>query len=243
MNKKNKFTTFEYPIKNHEKYLEYEKKIEQKTNCSNFLLHKTNLEDLFELNEYEYFLAYCFTLLRKWIHLNERYTDEYIVNLDNIIKNNKLKNKLGSYELEYLNHIKAVVFAKKRNLKRLIVDFPLDKVKLNNRIFKRTESVFFNFNFAEVYEVNQKEKKSLIKDCEIYLSNFRIIINQISHILSIHYSNIHSYKLQNGLLRINVSIKNDEKIINKTYLLSCYDNYVLYVSFERMLQIWTKKYQ
>lgn len=237
---------FVYKVSDENEYDLFIKKLSTKINLENFLFEKHKLENLFEINTYEYFLSFCFKSLKKWIKLNERYTNEYVIELENIINRIKLKNKLGSYELEYLNHFKAVIFAKNRNLKKLIVDFPLGKIKSNKRnlwnIFNEYESVFFNFSNGSIFEKKDGKNLYLVKDCEIYLSNCRIIINGVSYTFSIYYNHISSYKLEDGYLKIITKPKKCESIL-KTFYINSYDNYVLYVSLERMLQMWTKWYQ
>lgn len=219
--------------KEFQKYLKYKNKFNKNFKVNILYIRQNKLIDYFELKEYKFFMIYCFEKIKEWIFFNEAYTEEYINKLQKILNNFKLTNKLNSYENEYINHIKAVVFNKKRNLKQLVTDFPL----LNKK-----EIVCFNFNDASLLKKdgnNNFYKK--INKCEIYLSDSRIIINHPSYIHSIHFKYIYSYKMENDLFKLD--IYNQHEIDSMTHLyFDTTDNYVLYVSFERIFNQFLKEF-
>lgn len=215
-----------------QKYLEYKNKLlENDFNIDVFYITQNKLIEYFELKEHKFFVIYCLEKIKKWIYFNEAYTEEYINKLQKILHNFKLTNKLNSYETEYINHVKAVVFNKKRNLKQLVTDFQL---------INKKEIVCFNFSDSAILkkdENNNYYKK--INKCEIYISNSRIIINHPSYIYSIHFKYIFNYRLEDDLFRLDIYNEHENDSMNHLYFDSN-DNYVLYVSFERIFNQYTK---
>ncbi|MDE6893802.1 MAG: hypothetical protein K2J02_00305 [Malacoplasma sp.] len=206
-------------------YYQYKKEISHQIKIETFYISTSSLLNFFSLNTHKFFVILCFEKVKEWIFWNEAYTEKFINKLELILKNFHLLNKLNSYEIEYINHLKAVVFNKKRNLKQLVTDFPfLDKKEL----------VCYNFTDVIVYKLNDNNELSkYISNCDIYLSNKRLIINLPSYVYSIHFNGIYSYKIENNLFRLDVFNRFCSDLLNKFYF-DTDDNYVLYVSFQRV---------
>lgn len=213
-----------------EDYNKYKEKINDQVNISSKFISESKLLELFDLKTYKFFLVLCFEKVKDWINKNEVYTEEYINKLKEILHNFRLDNKLTSYEEEYLNHFNAVVFNKKRNLKQLITDFPSEK----------NELTCFSFSEAKIYKKNEKnELIEKIGKCEIYISSIRVIINLPSYIYSLYFKDVFSYKLENNLFRLDILNYHSKNFLNHFYF-DTSDNYVLYVSFQRVFNQFLK---
>lgn len=230
------FKAFNTYYKNLKDFDIYKDWMDQKFINKDFLFDIKDIYLYFDAHNVDYYVYYCFQKLRDWIKKNERYTSEFINNLEQLIKKLGIKNKLGSNELQYLNHLKAVVFSKKRNLKNLIVDFGLENFNIskNNKKYIN-EQVYFNFDSSNIVEQDSTKKSS----CQIYFSNHRIIICKNSYVMSIYFKDIHKYRLSGDYIEIVVNIN---PLGNKIFKINSDDIYVMYVSLERMLNYWTKKY-
>lgn len=239
---KKAFNQYFKQLNDFQKYKDF---IDSKFIGKDFLKTKKNIYKLFDTHTVDYYVYYCFLKIREWIVDNEQYTEDYILNLEKLISKHKIKNKLGSWEIAYINHFKAVIFNKKRNLKRLIADFPLEEYKIKkNSLFntKINESVYFSFENSFFGETNKETltKPSLNNDCEIHISNFRIIINKISYVVPIYFKFVETFKMEDGVFKLVINNTNNQ---TKIIYLTTYDNYVLYVSFQRIYQLWSKNFQ
>ena len=108
------------------------------------------------------------------------------------------------------------MFAKNRNIKNLIVDFPLlDK-----------EEVWYHYDLDFFYQkINDKYLK-LQEKANIYLSNQRIIIAKGNEYQSIFIDQIKNVKLTTNMLEITTTYSE--------FLLLTPDVFTLYVSVERI---------
>lgn len=79
----------------------------------------------YNINFEDEYLAYRFSILKKWIELNQNYDQTFVTNVYEIIAILCLENELTTQELNYINEFRSVTFAKNRNIKNLIVDFKL----------------------------------------------------------------------------------------------------------------------
>lgn len=211
-------------------YLDYKKSIENDFNITAKFISESRLLEFFNLKTYKFFLVFCFEKVKEWINRNEVYTEDYINKLEKILYNLRIYNKLTSHETEYLNHFNAVIFSKKRNLKQLITDFPSEK----------NELTCFSFSDSKVFKKgNNKEIVKKIEKCEIYISNIRIIINLPSYIYSLYFKDIFSYKLENDLFRVDILNYHSPNLLSHFYF-DTNDNYVLYVSFQRVFNQFRK---
>ncbi|WP_412032191.1 hypothetical protein [Malacoplasma muris] len=182
-----------------------------------------DIKKYFSSKTYKYFYVYCFDIVRQWINTNELYTEDYIVKLEFILKKLNLLNSLNSLEIEYINHFKSIIFAKKRNLKELIVDFPL----LNLNDYRWKEKAYFHFERSTISIVNCTSCEIIINKCNIYLTNYRIVCSSNIDYLSFYIKDIESYKL--GLSGFEIFYN------NKKYIIEVNDKYELFVSYERII--------
>lgn len=202
----NKYLKFLHNLDNHFLNISIEK------------ISKRKINKLIADYDEECTLSFRFELLRNWISLNEMYTKDYVNSLDEIIKKLSLKNLLTSLENEYINHYNGVVFAKIRNLKQLIIDFPLNSKK---------EIVYYKYENSSLID-NSNNDSIITSDAECFLSNERIIFLKDFNVYSIFYNQIVDYKITNFGVLINLN--------EKKYLLRSEDWYILYVSIERLFK-------
>lgn len=228
---------FSFRVENNSSYSIYREKNNKLIDIENIKkINKKQLIEMVDIKNIDFYVSFWFEKIVLWIKKNEKYTYKFINDLESIIKKLQLKNKIGSYEQEYINHIKAVVFMKKRNLKKLIVDFPLesfDSKKIGFFNKKVNELVFYNFSKCDF--LNEKNKK-ILNESELYISNHRLIFSGHYQVFSIYFNQINNYKLINHKLVIWIKNNNNQLTINS------YDNYVLFVSIERMMNYWKKNY-
>lgn len=219
---RNRFNVNELFIRpsNDSNYLYFEKIISPKLNLNNIeSIRRHQIKKMFSIKNEHNFLLYRFNLLHKWLKLNERYDAKFIFRLDNLLTNLYLNEYLNSYEQEYLIHVRAIVFAKTRNFKNLIVDFP--KIDVN-------EQVFYKYEAVSLFSLNDKQKQTILNQGEFYISNQRIIIIKDLKIFSFLITEIVSFKLDSNGIVI--------KTANGHFLINNFDFYVIYVSIERMLK-------
>ncbi|VEU62361.1 Uncharacterised protein [Mycoplasmopsis fermentans] len=74
-------------IKNVNKYNEYVQKVKDKFNLKTIEKKYFNPKKFIQIREFDFYLAYSFSLIKQWINQNEIYTDKYIRTLEKIIKN------------------------------------------------------------------------------------------------------------------------------------------------------------
>lgn len=180
-----------------------------------------NIKKYFKLENYNHFICYCFQFIKEWINKNEIYTESYIEKLEKLIKKLHLSTLLNAFEEEYIYHFKSVVFAKKRNLKKLIVDFPLEE--FSNVAWDKEEAVYYHFVDSQLID---EKNNLLINDCNIYLSTNRIICSLPSSFYSFNLNEINIYK--KGKKYFDFIYK------DKKYYINAIDNYEFYVSFQRI---------
>lgn len=217
----NKFKPFYREPKNINNYNFYLNLLTNKLSFKKINSIFFNIKKYFELKNYDNFVCYCFDFVREWINNNEMYTENYIENLEKIIKKLNLINKLNAFEEEYIYHFKSVIFAKKRNLKKLIVDFPLEE--FSSVMWNKEEAVYYHFVDSQLIDENNN---ILINDCNIYLSTNRIVCSLTSSFYSFNLNEIEVYK--KGKKYFDFFYK------NKKYYINAIDNYEFYVSFQRI---------
>lgn len=216
---------FERTPKDIKSYLKYFNDIKFKFNKSVFKMLYVNLHNFFTWKNYDNFITYSFFLLKEWINNNEIYNEHYIDHLEKNIKKLNLENLLTSREEEYINHFKSVIFNKKRNLKDLIVDFPLQiDGKTNN-----FEKNYFHFEKATLYDCDASDSNNYFFAGQIYLSTIRIVFTTTFYVISLYYHNIHHYKIANSYFEFTY--------MDRKYRIKTFDSYVFYVSFERAKNI------
>lgn len=147
-------------------------------------IKKSRILSLYEPKYEKDFLAYRFDLLNQWMIQNRDYTKEYVVALDEMIDKLYLSNELNSFEQQYIKNIQAIVFAKNRNLKQLIVDFSINK----------NEWVFYRYELTSFTQLSNRKLTQKICHPELYITTQRIIISKEIDIISIYYNTIKQYQ-------------------------------------------------
>ncbi|XQP55779.1 MAG: hypothetical protein ACOQNY_00045 [Mycoplasmoidaceae bacterium] len=176
---------------NYEK--DYLPKVIKVVNMTNLdTIKKQKVLSLYKSSQEKDFLAFRFDLLTQWMKNNKEYTKEYIVELDDMIDKLFLANELNSYEQQYLKNVQAIVFAKIRNLKQLIVDFSVNK----------NELVFYRYDLDAFKLVNDKGLIQLINKPDLYITTQRIIVSKDIDIISLYYDQIKNYHYSRGKLII-----------------------------------------
>ena len=175
--------------------------------------------DLYSQEYKNDFLAYRFDLLNEWIKQNNNYSKEFIVALVDMIDRLVLFNELNSYEQQFIKNTQAVVFAKSRNLKQLIVDFSVNK----------NELVFYRYPIDSFRQVDKKGLVQKINEPEIYFTTQRIIIAKQLDIISLTYDQIKEYKYIKG--KFSLGLANGKKC----YIVSD-NNRALYESLQRVIK-------
>jgi len=201
--------------------------IKNQLNIDNLMnVNKKQIKKLFNINYQEEFLRYRFELLKHWIKSNERYTNKYIHELQYLIDILFLNNELSCYEEEYINHFNGIQFAKERNLKNLIVDFPKNDKK---------EEAYYKYTHVTFYQLNDNNEIIKIADNgEFYITTQRIIYFKNLQVYSINIDNLKDYKITNRGLMIST--------LDTIFYFKSYDSYVLYVSLERILKYINKNF-
>lgn len=178
------------------------------------------IKKLFNIKNFEYFLTYRFEVLNDWIRKNEVYTSFYVRRLEEVINKLHLVSEFNSYENEYIDRIKSLAFAKSRNLKNLITDFPLED----------GESVYYKYSNSNMYKYFSNNLEIMSDNGECYITSTRIILLKNIELFSIYFNQVENYLFtKHGLIFI---LKN-----GTSYLINTLDNYVLYVSLERVLKL------
>lgn len=216
------------------KYIEYVNNVKNKFNINKIKRKFFNPKKFIDINHFDFYISYSFSLVKKWIDKNEIYSDKYIRTLETLIKKLNLTNHLNSLEKEYIIHFKSIMFAKKRNLKKLIVDFPLEgdiDVEKKFFVFKKIrvlneENAFYNFENCNFLKLNNNGKiKSIVENTSIYLTDRRIIVHDNLSFFSFRYNEISSYKI--GITYFEFEYKNNK------YFIKTQDKYEFFISYER----------
>ncbi|WPL37770.1 hypothetical protein [Malacoplasma iowae] len=221
-------------IKNVNKYNEYVQKVKDKFNLKTIEKKYFNPKKFIQIREFDFYLDYSFSLIKQWINQNEIYTDKYIRTLEKIIKKLHLNKHLNSLEKEYIIHFRSIMFAKKRNLKKLIVDFPLERdidIEKKFFIFKKIhvlneENAYYNFDNCSFLKLsNNNKKENIVNNTSIYLTDRRMVIHDNLNFFSFRYDEIDSYKI--GILYFEFNYKNNK------YFVKTENKYEFFISYER----------
>lgn len=216
------------------KYNEYIEKVKNKFNINKVVKKHFNPKRFIEIREFEYYIAYSFSLIKEWINQNEIYTDKYIRTLEKLIKKMYLENHLNTLEKEYIIHFRSIMFAKKRNLKKLIVDFPLERdidIEKKFFIFKKIhvlneENAYYNFDNCSFLKKNKDDKiQNIVDNTFVYLTDRRMVIHDNLNFFSFRYNEIDSYKI--GISYFEFTYKNNK------YFIKSEDKYEFFISYER----------
>ncbi|VEU62362.1 Uncharacterised protein [Mycoplasmopsis fermentans] len=126
------------------------------------------------------------------------------------------------------------MFAKKRNLKKLIVDFPLERdidIEKKFFIFKKIhvlneENAYYNFDNCSFLKLsNNNKKENIVNNTSIYLTDRRMVIHDNLNFFSFRYDEIDSYKI--GILYFEFNYKNNK------YFVKTENKYEFFISYER----------
>lgn len=201
----------------YEKYLSF---IKDKLNVNNLdSLTKKQVMSLCHFGQTKNFLAYRFDVLNQWMKKNERYVKTYPDQLEETINKLCLYNEFNSFEKQYLIDVNAVVFAKIRNLKQLIVDFSI----------RPKELVFYRYGINQFNEIKKGKQIEILSSCDFYITTERLIISKQIDIISIDYSQISNYQVRPNGIILNLNNK-------RKYVIKCDNVSVIYVSLERVLK-------
>ncbi|GAA5414441.1 hypothetical protein [Ureaplasma ceti] len=162
------------------------------------------------------YLAYRFYVLRQWIKKNAFYNNHFVNTLQELLSILGLDAELTTREQQYIEHYKAVVFAKNRNIKNLIVDF-----QVNDK-----EEVWYRYDIEFLYQKIETKYVNLTKKSGIYFTNQRLIIDKGNDYISIYYKQLDEVKLHNNMLLIRAN--------NLNLVVISSEMHTMYVSLERI---------
>lgn len=214
-----------YELDDINKYFNYLKKTNPNFSYKKVTSLFFNLKKYFTVKSYKYFYIYCFDWISQWINDNEMYTEDYIVKLELLLKKLNLLNCLNSLEIEYINHFKSIIFAKKRNLKQLIVDFLL----IDNLKYEKKERAYYQFENSSLFLKKNNNNELVMKGCNAYITNYRLVFSGNLDYLGFSIDKIQSYKL--GIYGFEFVYN------NQTYWIKNSDKYEFFVSYERMINL------
>lgn len=178
----------------------------------------------YNINFEDEYLAYRFSILKKWIELNQNYDQTFVTNVYEIIAILGLENELTTQELNYINEFRSVTFAKNRNIKNLIVDFKL----------LPKEEIWYTYEIIGLVELENDVQNIISKNTQVYLSSQRMIVAKQGNItLSLDYNQIKTLRPSLNKLKIETT--------KKTYFIIASEITTLYVSFERVGRLIRKK--
>jgi hypothetical protein len=201
-------------------YINYKLRIEHHFHFRNLLnVPRPKFKKMFEIRQEQHYLRYRFELLKHWIRENEFYSEGYINHLDKLIHKMFLTNELNAYEQEYIKHYHGVVFAKTRNLKSLIVDFPLQK----------NEIPYYKYENTSFYRLVNNKMIPIERNGELFITTRKILLSHDLNVFPIEFENIINYKVSRYGLLITTA--------NNTYVFKAYDDYLPYVSLERVFRL------
>jgi hypothetical protein len=130
-----------------------------------------------------------------------------------------LTNELNAYEQEYVKHYHGINFAKTRNLKSLIVDFPL----------QANEIAYYKYENVSFYKIVNNKMIPIKRNGELFITTRKILLSHNLNIYPIQLEDITNYKVSKYGLLIFTK--------HNTYAFKAYDDYLLYVSLERIFRL------
>ncbi|MGL4768852.1 MAG: hypothetical protein ACRCW6_01320 [Mycoplasmoidaceae bacterium] len=197
-------------------FLEYVEKIKPFLNYKNLTNFFWIKKKLFNSENYFFYERYVFLLIKLWAMEHEEYSDKYIKKLVRIIRKFKLEEHLFGIEKEYISLFKEIIFNAKRNLKNLVVDFPVFSE------FNQKEEIFYILNNVNCISDRVNDMG------DVFITSKRIVFSKEAVVFSIPYNEIVWYKLTNDGLELFAYSR-------KIFLNPHNDDpRVLYVSFERV---------
>ncbi len=202
----------------------YEKYINEYSDILNIRtlpLFLTHFKNLYNHKNYQYYLKYILSLIKRWIFINEFLSYSFLNKLKNIIHWYNLYEKLNNVELSYIQEIESIVFNKNRNLKNITTEFTLFKEK--SFIFSRKEEIFYLFENVDIFISNDQRYENIIT---LITLNHIVFLYQ-SNFIKIKFDDIYTYKLN---LPNEIIIYYKDKVIK----IKSSEIKNIYVSFERV---------
>lgn len=202
-------------------YKEFKKYLSPKLNMNNILKWSNRkiikYVDEKDLNNY---IAYIFELFNSWLKLNERFTKSFLMDLDIVINKLNLRKFFYQIEINYIEYLFNIVFAKTRVLKDIIVDFETEKF----------EKVYFNYEILYLKQehlgFNNSNFKDIFHNGNIYLTSARIILTNKFEYIAINLCDIYTTVLSQDHIKIVT--------YNKVFKIYSFDAYLIYISLERI---------
>jgi hypothetical protein len=105
-------------------------------------------------------------------------------------------------------------------LKNLIVEFNLKD---------KWEKVYYKYDHASIFKLRQEGLDPICINGEVYITNGRIVVYKEKEIYPINFTQIINFKISRAGLRIDAD--------NGTYFIKSDDDYINYVSLERILKL------
>lgn len=201
--------------------------ISKKLNTKN--IDRVTKQEVLSLYDPKYekdFLAYRFNLFHSWMNENKNYSKDYVIELDDMIDKLFLANELNSFEQQYIKNLKAIVFAKNRNLKQLIVDFSINE----------DEWVFYRYSLNAFKQHDTKGRSQTIYYPEMYITTQRIIISKQIDIISIYYNTVKNYQYLKFKFILNLKD-------GKQCFIESDNNREIVESLSRVLKKWKIKFE
>lgn len=208
------------------KYDNFINKISPKLNIHNLNFWDTKLNFKYYREEFiDEYLAYRFVILKKWIIEHQEYNDVYINELLNNIKKLGLDAYLNALEKNYIYHFQSCDFAISRNIKLLIVDFPI----------LPGEEVYYHYEDISLWIIFNDLEKEIITVGDFYIGNTKLVFTNNISCTYIKYDEILSYSTLGKFIVINCKNK-------KKYKLQTSDVHLLLISIERIYKIIKKEF-
>lgn len=202
-------------------YKKYIKEYSNILNINTLPLFTTHFKKLYNYNNYEYYLKYVLSLIKRWILINEFLSYSFLNKLKKIISWYDLDEKLNNVELSYIQELESIIFNKNRNLKNITTEFTLYKDKKS--FFSRKEQIFYFFDNVDVILSEEQKYKNII----VLISMDHIVFLYDSNFIKLKFNDINSYKLKLPYELIIYYKNNSIKIKSEEIK-------TLYVSFERV---------
>lgn len=201
-----------------ENYSDFKEYLTPKLNMNN-ILKWSNRKFMKYVNEKNLnnYIAYIFELFNSWLKLNERFTKSFLMDLDIVISKLDLRKFFYQIEINYIEYLFNIVFAKTRVLKDIVVDFETD----------RFEKVYFNYEVLYLsQESNGIKIPDIFNDSNIFLTTDRIVLSNKFEYISINLNEVYHVILNSDYIKIVT--------LNKVFDIYSFDAYLIYISLERI---------
>ncbi|WP_391591915.1 hypothetical protein [[Mycoplasma] cavipharyngis] len=174
--------------------------------------------DYVAINELEFLEIYLFSLLKKWVAVNEKYDLKYLKKYQKLIKFLEIENKFGFLEYYYWEHLNNIIFTKNRTLKSLNPNFSMHKKETNYFFYS---DLIFHSDAPKLHITHLQ--------CSLFVTNKRLIIVSPTMYLVFNLKELKNLKLNSNNVRFDF-----EKIY---FILETNIPEVIYISLNRMMQL------